>query len=250
MIVPDVPGLGESAPVPRLDVDTFARWFDAVLAQTHADRPTLVAHSLLGSVAARYAACRREALDRLVIYAAPGIGPYRMPLRLRYVAIRFAIRPTVRNAERFDRFALLDLDATRALDPHWFADFEEYTRARAVVPRRQADDAEPHQLRNHADLRRRTRRDHHADLVALGSSRPYVPAQRLPNMPPQPSGGRCTSSRTPATRHISSSPTRSHESSQPSSPANDVLKPLPTTLSMGRVYLGFVSPLRHRISPA
>ncbi len=59
VVVPDVPGLGESAPVPRLDDDTFARWFDAVLAQTHADRPTLVAHSLLGSVAARYAARRR-----------------------------------------------------------------------------------------------------------------------------------------------------------------------------------------------
>ena len=34
-----------------------------------------------------------------------------------------------RNAERFDRFALLDLDATRALDPQWFEAFDAYTRA-------------------------------------------------------------------------------------------------------------------------
>jgi pimeloyl-ACP methyl ester carboxylesterase len=134
VIVPDVPGLGESAPVPRLDSDTFARWFGAVLAQTHTDRPILVAHSLMGAVVARYAARHGDELDQLVVYAAPGIGPYRMPMTLRYVAIRFAIRPTARNAERFDRFALLDLDATRARDPNWFAAFEEYTRARAVVP--------------------------------------------------------------------------------------------------------------------
>ncbi len=31
VIVPDVPGLGESAPLPHLDVDTFARWFAGLL---------------------------------------------------------------------------------------------------------------------------------------------------------------------------------------------------------------------------
>jgi pimeloyl-ACP methyl ester carboxylesterase len=69
-----------------------------------------------------------------VIYAAPGIGPYRMPLRLKYVAVRFAIRPTAGNAERFDRFALYDLDAVRRRDPDWFQAFDLYTRSRAVVP--------------------------------------------------------------------------------------------------------------------
>ena len=134
VVVPDVPGLGESAPVERLDENTFTRWFDAVLAHTHADRPTLVAHSLLGSVVARYAVDHGDALDRLVVYAAPGIGRYRMPMRLRYVAVRCAIRPTARNEERFARFALLDLEATRALDPGWFEAFEEYQRARSAVP--------------------------------------------------------------------------------------------------------------------
>jgi 2-hydroxymuconate-semialdehyde hydrolase len=73
-------------------------------------------------------------LGRLVVYAAPAVGPYRIPMRLRYVAIRFAIRPSDQNAERFERFALLDRDATYRRDPDWFEAFSAYTRARASVP--------------------------------------------------------------------------------------------------------------------
>ena len=134
LVVPDVPGLGESAPVDRLDDDTFGAWLTGVLDRTHCVRPTLVAHSLLGSTAARFAVDRGDLLRSLVVYSVPGVGPYRMPMRLRYVAIRFGIRPTPRNAERFDRFALLDLDANRRRDPEWFAAFDEYTRSRATVP--------------------------------------------------------------------------------------------------------------------
>ena len=134
LVVPDVPGLGESAPASGLDVDTFADWLQGVVSQTGLDRPTLVAHSLVGSLAARYAAARSDVIGRLVISAAPAVGPYRMPLHLRYVAIRFAIRPTLRNAERFDRFALLDVDATRQRDAGWYDAFVDYTRARARIP--------------------------------------------------------------------------------------------------------------------
>jgi 2-hydroxymuconate-semialdehyde hydrolase len=131
LVVPDLPGLGESAPAPRLDVDAFARWFACLLEQTNIERPTLVAHSLVGSLGARLAARHSALIGRLVIYAAPGVGPYRMPLRLRYVAIRFALRPTAGNAARFQRFALLDRDATRRRDPDWFDALDAYTRARA-----------------------------------------------------------------------------------------------------------------------
>ena len=131
VVAPDVPGLGESASLDRLDTDSFARWLTGVAEQTGLDHPTVVAHSLIGSLAVRVAIRGDELIRRLVVYAAPAVGPYRMPLRLRYVAIRFAIRPTPRNAERFDRFALLDLDATRRRDPDWHEAFDSYTRARA-----------------------------------------------------------------------------------------------------------------------
>ena len=93
-----------------------------------------MAHSLGGTLAARFAAQRDAPVRRLVICAAPGVGPYRMPLRLRVIAIRFALRPSDRNAERFDRYALLDRDRTRERDPDWFDAFSAYTRSRAAVP--------------------------------------------------------------------------------------------------------------------
>ncbi len=131
VVAPDVPGLGESSPLDSLDADSFGRWLTGVAEQTGLDHPTVVAHSLIGSLAVRVATQGDKSIKRLVVYAAPAVGPYRMPLRLRYVAIRFAIRPTPRNAERFDRFALLDLDATRRRDPGWYEAFDAYTRARA-----------------------------------------------------------------------------------------------------------------------
>jgi pimeloyl-ACP methyl ester carboxylesterase len=134
LIVPDVPGLGESEPVARLDAATFADWFADLLRQTCKEKPTLIAHSLDGSLAASFAADHGDLLRRLVIYAAPGIGPYRMPLGLRVVAIRFALRPTEQNAERFDRWAFFDFDQARRRDPAWFEAFSAYTRSRAAVP--------------------------------------------------------------------------------------------------------------------
>jgi pimeloyl-ACP methyl ester carboxylesterase len=134
LVIPDVPGLGESEPVARLDSASFAAWFAELLSATCTERPTLIAHSLLGTLAARFAAEHGDLLRRLTIYAAPGIGPYRMPLGLRVVAIRFALRPSEGNAERFDRWAFSDLDRARRRDPGWLEAFNAYTRACAVVP--------------------------------------------------------------------------------------------------------------------
>jgi pimeloyl-ACP methyl ester carboxylesterase len=124
VVVPDVPGLGESDPLTRLDVDTFTCWLSALVERTGLERPTLVA--------ARFAVTGSNVLSRLVIYAGPAVGPYRMPLRLRYVGLRLMLRPTLRNAERFDRYALLDLDATRQRDPGWYDAFVAYTLERAT----------------------------------------------------------------------------------------------------------------------
>jgi pimeloyl-ACP methyl ester carboxylesterase len=134
VIVPDVPGLGESAPFATLDAGAFANWFSALLGLTCDEKPALVAHSLLGSFAAGYAAHHGDLLSRLIIYGAPGVGPYRMPLGLLVTAIRFDLRPSERNSERFERWAFLDLERTRRRDAEWFKAFRAYALSRAIVP--------------------------------------------------------------------------------------------------------------------
>jgi pimeloyl-ACP methyl ester carboxylesterase len=134
LIVPDVPGLGESRPVPRLDVSAFTAWFTELLRVTGAERPVLIAHSLLGGMAAHYASRHGNLLGRLVLYGVPAIGRYHMAPGFMAAAIRFDLRPSERNAERLDRWFIHDLDATRGRDPAWYAAFDAYVRERVTVP--------------------------------------------------------------------------------------------------------------------
>lgn len=131
VIAPDLPGLGESTVASRIDLDSFSAWLTGILAELGAVKPILVAHSLTGGLAARFAAGHAPQLSRLVVYASPGVVRYRTPLSLRYRAMRFAVRPTRRNLERFQRFALFDRESAKARDPGWFDAFSEYSLARA-----------------------------------------------------------------------------------------------------------------------
>jgi pimeloyl-ACP methyl ester carboxylesterase len=132
LVVPDVPGLGESAPADRLEA-RFDGWLAALIDATCPDPPVIVAHSLIGSLAARFAPARGGLLRQLVVYGAPGIGPYRQPLGLMAVAILFALRPSVRSLERFARWAFLEVERTRSRDPEWLSAFMDYVVERSRV---------------------------------------------------------------------------------------------------------------------
>lgn len=134
VVVPDVPGLGESDPVADLTPDAFGEWFRALLRETCEEPPTLVGHSMGGSLAARYAVQHGGSLSRLVIYAGTGAGPYRIPVGLAIRAIMFDLRPSEKNAERFDYFAFFDFDAARRRDGGWLEAWSLYARERATVP--------------------------------------------------------------------------------------------------------------------
>jgi pimeloyl-ACP methyl ester carboxylesterase len=134
LLIPDLPGLGESQPFDQLDQVNFTAWLRALVENHCAVPPGLIAHSLDGGPAARFAAEHGDMLERLMIYAAPGVGPYRMPIGLRIVAVRFGIRPTARNAERFQRWAFFDLERFRAAEARWLEAFGAYSRQRAAIP--------------------------------------------------------------------------------------------------------------------
>lgn len=132
LVVPDLPGLGESEPVARLDGAAFAEWFATLLRQTCAEKPALVAHSLGGSLAARFAAQHGDLLRRLVICGAPGIGPYRVPPGLMVAAIRFSLRPSLAPSRFPTRSSAASTSRPRccgACTTGWL---------RSISPRRQA----------------------------------------------------------------------------------------------------------------
>lgn len=130
LVVPDVPGLGKSEPVARLDSAVFAEWLAALIRLTCDERPTLVAHSLDGSLAAGFATQHADLLRGLVLYGAPGIGPYRIPLGLMVTAIRFNLRPSERNNARFADWAFLDPARTRRRGSEWYDAFMAYGLSR------------------------------------------------------------------------------------------------------------------------
>src|SRR6186713_1150261 len=44
LVIPDVPGVGESAPLPRMDAAVFSEWFQALLSEaTSSEKPSLLA---------------------------------------------------------------------------------------------------------------------------------------------------------------------------------------------------------------
>ena len=134
VVVPDVPGLGESEPVADLTPQAFAEWFGALLRETCEEPPTLVGHSMGGGLSARFAVEHGRLLRRLVIYAGTGVGPYRIPVGLAVRAIMFDLRPSEKNAERFDYFAFFDFDAARRQDGEWLEAWSRYARERATQP--------------------------------------------------------------------------------------------------------------------
>lgn len=134
IVVPDLPGLGESEPLAWMDDAAFADWLAGLIRMTCQEQPVLLAHSLDGSLAARFAADHSSLLRQLVLMGAPGIGHYRMPLGLLVTAIRFDLRPSERNGARFARWAFLDPDRTRQQDPEWYDAFMAYGLSRGAVP--------------------------------------------------------------------------------------------------------------------
>ena len=103
----------------------------SLLEATCDEELALVAHSPLGAL---LRLPHSLGLRKLIVYAAPGIGPYRMPLGLMAAAIPVQPQTDQRNQERFERWAFRDADRTRRQDEHWFEAFDAYTVACGSSP--------------------------------------------------------------------------------------------------------------------
>jgi pimeloyl-ACP methyl ester carboxylesterase len=134
LVVPDVPGQGISDAVARLDPTTFADWLAELVRVTCHEKPTLIAHSLVGGLAARFAAQHDALVGGLILTGAPALGRWRPPLAFVMAALLSSLRPSARSTQRFARWAFHDLDRTRQTDPEWFDAFFAYMRARGIDP--------------------------------------------------------------------------------------------------------------------
>lgn len=111
VIVPDLPGLGESVvQTGELDADRVVSWLHALVAATCNEPPTVVGGSLGGSIAARFAISHRDAARRIVLTASGSLGPFRPDPRMLGALVRVSLRPTERNIARFFRQVVIDLD--------------------------------------------------------------------------------------------------------------------------------------------
>lgn len=133
VVVPDLPGLGESEPLARLDVAAVADWLQRLLQLTCHDRPTLVAHSLPATFAVRFAARHGDLLRRLVLVGSPALGSFRPPPALLVAALRLNLRPSQRNLERFSRWPYHQPERVRT-EHKGQDDLDAYLLSRAATP--------------------------------------------------------------------------------------------------------------------
>lgn len=134
VVVPDLPGLGGSEPVARLDAAAVSEWLEVLLRLTCHDRPTLVAHSLPAGFAARFAARHGDLLRRLVLVGSPALGSFRPPPALLIAAMRLNLRPSQRNLERFARWPYHRPDRLRTEHGEQLDALDAHLLSRAAVP--------------------------------------------------------------------------------------------------------------------
>ena len=114
VVVPDLPGLGSSdARGRRLDAATMTSWLLALIDRTCVEKPTLVGHSLGGSVAAHLAIRHGDRVRRVVLVDSSSLGRFRPALGLLVALVRFGARPSPASRERFLRKVLADPERAR-----------------------------------------------------------------------------------------------------------------------------------------
>jgi pimeloyl-ACP methyl ester carboxylesterase len=115
VVVPDLPGLGRSqAGAGRLDAASVVDWLRHVIDETCSEPPTLVGHSLGGSIAARFAIEHGERISRVILVDSGSIGRFRPAPGVIWAILRFGARPNPTNHDRFLRQVLVNPERVAA----------------------------------------------------------------------------------------------------------------------------------------
>jgi pimeloyl-ACP methyl ester carboxylesterase len=134
VVVPDLPGLGESEPAGRLDTGTLAAWLEALIQATCQEPPILVAHSAPGALAARFALEHGAGLRRLVLVDAAGLAPFRPSPGVLVALGRSVLRPSIGSFEGLMGRVMHDLDRVRQQEGERWQALASYAVSRATRP--------------------------------------------------------------------------------------------------------------------
>lgn len=139
VIVPDLPGHGASrAAESALAADQVLAWLDELIWRTCDSPPTLVAQTLGGAIAARFAISRADRVSGLVLIDTFGLAPFQLPPDFAQALTRFLAHADRHTHEALWRHCAFDLAALRKRMAGRWQPFETYNVERARDPAVQA----------------------------------------------------------------------------------------------------------------
>jgi pimeloyl-ACP methyl ester carboxylesterase len=135
VIAPDLPGHGASkVGAGRLDAERVLAWLGELIDHTCSAPPTLVAQTLGGAIAARFAARAGTPVDRLVLVDTLGLRAFEPAPAFAEALNEFLAQPSDRTHDALWRQCALDFDRLRSrMGPRW-EPFKAYTVDRMRTP--------------------------------------------------------------------------------------------------------------------
>lgn len=128
IIVPDLPGHGESATEMDESIEKqVISWLDQLISQTCSSPPVLIGHVLGGAIAARFAIRHPDRISELVLVDSLGLGKFRPALGFAFQLIRFTISPTRKNYNRFLPQCMYDVNTLKQNVGELWESFLQYS---------------------------------------------------------------------------------------------------------------------------
>lgn len=135
VIAPDLPAHGASEKFAGpVDIDRVTGWLDDLIECTCSEPPVVVAQTLGGAIAARFAAQRSERLAQLVLVDTLGLTAFQPEPEFGQALNEFLSAPNEGTHDRLWKRCAFDLDALRLRMGEQWESIKAYTLDRATAP--------------------------------------------------------------------------------------------------------------------